>query len=71
LGFTAKALDEYAAFRSRLAKPSDDDAKIDTRLEAIVERMLNKCDLKFQLTKKKYDFFLVRKTHYQFLLKHS
>ncbi|XP_078175517.1 26S proteasome non-ATPase regulatory subunit 1 homolog B-like [Carex rostrata] len=46
----AKALDEYAAVRSRPVKPSDEDAKIDPRLEAIVERMLDKCisDGKYQ-----------------------
>ncbi|KAJ3698487.1 hypothetical protein LUZ61_002192 [Rhynchospora tenuis] len=46
----AKALDEYAAVRSRPAKPSDEAATIDPRLEAIVERMLDKCisDGKYQ-----------------------
>ncbi|KAJ4792097.1 26S proteasome non-ATPase regulatory subunit 1 [Rhynchospora pubera] len=46
----AKALDEYAAVRLRPAKQSDEGATVDPRLEAIVERMLDKCisDGKYQ-----------------------
>ena len=39
---SAKAIDEYASLRSKAAESSDDTAKIDPRLEAIVERMLDK-----------------------------
>ncbi|KAG1364182.1 26S proteasome non-ATPase regulatory subunit 1 [Cocos nucifera] len=41
----AKALDEYASLRSKATKPSEEEAKVDPRLEAIVERMLDKCIL--------------------------
>ncbi|XP_010913789.1 26S proteasome non-ATPase regulatory subunit 1 homolog A [Elaeis guineensis] len=41
----AKALDEYASLRSKATKSSEDEDKVDPRLEAIVERMLNKCIL--------------------------
>ncbi|KAL4274084.1 hypothetical protein GQ457_13G029140 [Hibiscus cannabinus] len=46
----AKAIDEYASFRSKAAESSDEAAKVDTRLEEIVERMLDKCimDRKYQ-----------------------
>ncbi|KAG4202186.1 hypothetical protein ERO13_A05G322400v2 [Gossypium hirsutum] len=46
----AKAIDEYASLRSKAAESSDGAAEIDCRLEAIVERMLDKCiiDGKFQ-----------------------
>ncbi|XP_022722728.1 26S proteasome non-ATPase regulatory subunit 1 homolog A-like [Durio zibethinus] len=46
----AKAIDEYASLRSKVAESSDEAAKIDPRLEAIVERMLDKCimDGKYQ-----------------------
>ncbi|GMJ01827.1 hypothetical protein like AT2G32730 [Hibiscus trionum] len=46
----AKAIDEYASFRSKAAESSDEAAKVDTRLEEIVERMLHKCimDRKYQ-----------------------
>ncbi|KAK8477395.1 hypothetical protein V6N13_064992 [Hibiscus sabdariffa] len=46
----AKAIDEYASFRSKAAESSDETAKVDTRLEEIVERMLDKCimDRKYQ-----------------------
>ncbi|KAJ8497333.1 hypothetical protein OPV22_007885 [Ensete ventricosum] len=40
----AKALDEYASLRSKAAKSSE-ESKMDPRLEAIVERMLDKCIL--------------------------
>lgn len=38
----AKALDEYASLRSKAAKSSEEESKMDPRLEAIVERMLDK-----------------------------
>ncbi|CAD5190061.1 unnamed protein product [Musa acuminata subsp. malaccensis] len=41
----AKALDEYASLRSKAAKSSEEESKMDPRLEAIVERMLDKCIL--------------------------
>ncbi|XVE81376.1 hypothetical protein DITRI_Ditri15bG0058600 [Diplodiscus trichospermus] len=46
----AKAIDEYASLRSKAAESSDEAAKIDPRLELIVERMLDKCimDGKYQ-----------------------
>ncbi|KAK6265995.1 hypothetical protein QUC31_016832 [Theobroma cacao] len=46
----AKAIDEYASRRSKAAESSDEAAKVDPRLEAIVERMLDKCimDGKYQ-----------------------
>ncbi|KAE8677578.1 26S proteasome non-ATPase regulatory subunit 1 [Hibiscus syriacus] len=46
----AKAVDEYASFWSKAAESSDEGAKVDTRLEEIVERMLDKCitDRKYQ-----------------------
>nr|DAD37020.1 TPA_asm: hypothetical protein HUJ06_007661 [Nelumbo nucifera] len=46
----AKAIDEYASLKSKAAESSEEAAKVDSRLEAIVERMLDKCimDGKFQ-----------------------
>ncbi|XP_061364757.1 26S proteasome non-ATPase regulatory subunit 1 homolog A-like [Gastrolobium bilobum] len=46
----AKAIDEYASFKSKAAESSDESLKVDSRLEAIVERMLDKCivDGKYQ-----------------------
>ncbi|GER45796.1 26S proteasome non-ATPase regulatory subunit [Striga asiatica] len=46
----AKAIDEYASLRNKMAEANDDSAVIDPRLEAIVERMLDKCvvDGKYQ-----------------------
>ncbi|KAJ0984151.1 hypothetical protein J5N97_002507 [Dioscorea zingiberensis] len=46
----AKAIDEYASLKSKPIKPSDDEAIVDPRLKAIVERMLDKCisDGKYQ-----------------------
>lgn len=46
----AKAIDEYASFKSKAAESNDEAAKVDPRLEAIVERMLDKCivDGKYQ-----------------------
>ncbi|XWS09133.1 hypothetical protein CRYUN_Cryun40dG0059800 [Craigia yunnanensis] len=46
----AKAIDEYASLQSKAAESSDEAAKIDPRLEVIVERMLDKCitDGKYQ-----------------------
>ncbi|XP_042483203.1 26S proteasome non-ATPase regulatory subunit 1 homolog A-like [Macadamia integrifolia] len=46
----AKAIDEYASLKSKAAESSEDAEKVDPRLEAIVERMLDKCisDGKYQ-----------------------
>lgn len=46
----AKAIDEYASLKTKAAESSDESAVIDPRLEAIVERMLDKCiiDGKYQ-----------------------
>ncbi|KAK8684929.1 hypothetical protein V6N13_040943 [Hibiscus sabdariffa] len=46
----SKAIDEYVSLRSKAAESSDEAAKVDPRLEAIVERMLEKCimDGKYQ-----------------------
>ncbi|KAJ4955156.1 hypothetical protein NE237_011939 [Protea cynaroides] len=46
----AKAIDEYAILKSKAAESSEDAEKVDPRLEAIVERMLDKCisDGKYQ-----------------------
>ncbi|GLT52319.1 hypothetical protein SLA2020_256670 [Shorea laevis] len=46
----AKAIDEYASLRSKAAESNDEAANVDPRLEAIVERMLDKCiaDGKYQ-----------------------
>ncbi|TQD91956.1 hypothetical protein C1H46_022472 [Malus baccata] len=39
----AKAIDEYASLKSKAAESSAEAANVDPRLEAIAERMLNKC----------------------------
>ncbi|KAK7358197.1 hypothetical protein VNO77_00122 [Canavalia gladiata] len=46
----AKAIDEYASLKSKAAESSDESIKVDSRLEAIVERLLDKCivDGKYQ-----------------------
>ncbi|PKA56551.1 26S proteasome non-ATPase regulatory subunit 2 1A [Apostasia shenzhenica] len=46
----AKALDEYASLKTKSMKKNEENANIDPRLEAIVERMLDKCisDGKYQ-----------------------
>lgn len=46
----AKAIDEYASIKSKSAESNDEGANVDPRLEAIVERMLDKCitDGKYQ-----------------------
>ncbi|KAH6768296.1 26S proteasome regulatory complex [Perilla frutescens var. frutescens] len=46
----AKTIDEYANLKTKAAEANDDSAVIDPRLEAIVERMLDKCilDRKYQ-----------------------
>ncbi|QCD85398.1 26S proteasome non-ATPase regulatory subunit 1 homolog A-like [Vigna unguiculata] len=46
----AKAIDEYASLKSKAAESSDESVKVDPRLEAIVERLLDKCivDGKYQ-----------------------
>ncbi|KAF8670285.1 hypothetical protein HU200_050824 [Digitaria exilis] len=41
----AKALDEYASIKTRVSKATEEEENIDPRLEAIVERMLEKCIL--------------------------
>nr|DAD23931.1 TPA_asm: hypothetical protein HUJ06_025394 [Nelumbo nucifera] len=41
----AKAIDEYASLKSKAAESNEEAAKVDPRLEAIVERMLDKCIL--------------------------
>uniref|UniRef100_A0A453CSJ8 26S proteasome non-ATPase regulatory subunit 1 homolog n=1 Tax=Aegilops tauschii subsp. strangulata TaxID=200361 RepID=A0A453CSJ8_AEGTS len=41
----AKALDEYASFKTRASKATEEEENVDPRLEAIVERMLEKCVL--------------------------
>ncbi|KAK9756445.1 hypothetical protein RND81_01G098100 [Saponaria officinalis] len=40
-----KAIDEYASLRNKAADSIEEASKIDPRLEAIVERMLEKCIL--------------------------
>ncbi|XP_023006476.1 26S proteasome non-ATPase regulatory subunit 1 homolog A [Cucurbita maxima] len=46
----AKAIDEYASLKSKAAESNAEGTNVDPRLEAIVERMLNKCitDGKYQ-----------------------
>ncbi|TMW89675.1 hypothetical protein EJD97_016822 [Solanum chilense] len=46
----AKALDKYASHKTKAAESNDEAVKVDPRLEAIVERMLEKCivDRKYQ-----------------------
>lgn len=39
---SAKAIDEYANLKSKAAESNNDATNVDPRLEAIVERMLNK-----------------------------
>lgn len=39
---SAKAIDEYASIKSKAAESNDEAASVDPRLEAIVERMLDK-----------------------------
>ncbi|GLT55296.1 hypothetical protein SLA2020_284330 [Shorea laevis] len=39
----AKAIDEYASLKTKAAESNDEAGKVDPRLEAIVERMLDKC----------------------------
>ncbi|XP_077250441.1 26S proteasome non-ATPase regulatory subunit 1 homolog A-like [Tasmannia lanceolata] len=41
----AKAIDEYASLKSKAAESNKEAAQVDPRLEAIVERMLEKCIL--------------------------
>ncbi|KAF0930614.1 hypothetical protein E2562_033811 [Oryza meyeriana var. granulata] len=41
----AKALDEYASIKTKASKGTEDEQNVDSRLEAIVERMLEKCIL--------------------------
>lgn len=38
----AKAIDEYASLKSKAAESNSDGADVDPRLEAIVERLLDK-----------------------------
>ncbi|MED6156000.1 26S proteasome non-ATPase regulatory subunit 1 A [Stylosanthes scabra] len=46
----AKAIDEYASLKTKAAESSSESVTVDPRLEAIVERMLDKCivDGKYQ-----------------------
>ncbi|KAL4591100.1 hypothetical protein LXL04_004049 [Taraxacum kok-saghyz] len=46
----AKAIDEYATLRTKAAESKEESSDVDPRLEAIVERMLDKCitDGKYQ-----------------------
>ncbi|KAJ9182426.1 hypothetical protein P3X46_006422 [Hevea brasiliensis] len=46
----AKAIDEYASLKSKAIESNAEEANVDPRLEAIVERMLDKCimDGKYQ-----------------------
>ncbi|KAL7129237.1 hypothetical protein ABFS83_13G051700 [Erythranthe nasuta] len=39
----AKAIDEYASLRTKAAEANDESTVLDSRLEAVVERMLDKC----------------------------
>lgn len=39
---SAKAIDEYASLKTKAAEGNHESAEIDPRLEAIVERMLDK-----------------------------
>lgn len=39
---SAKAIDEYAGLKTRAAEANGESAVVDPRLEAIVERMLDK-----------------------------
>lgn len=39
---SAKAIDEYASLKSKAAESSDESINMDPRLEAIVERLLDK-----------------------------
>lgn len=39
---SAKAIDEYASLKSKAAESNDESIKVDPRLEAIVERLLDK-----------------------------
>ncbi|XP_048546719.1 26S proteasome non-ATPase regulatory subunit 1 homolog A-like isoform X1 [Triticum urartu] len=41
----AKALDEYASFKTRASKAMEEEENVDPRLETIVERMLERCIL--------------------------
>uniref|UniRef100_A0ACD5V2P7 Uncharacterized protein n=1 Tax=Avena sativa TaxID=4498 RepID=A0ACD5V2P7_AVESA len=41
----AKALDEYASFKTRASTATEEEENVDPRLEIIVERMLDKCVL--------------------------
>lgn len=42
LSHSAKAIDEYANLKTKAAETNDESALIDPRLEAIVEKMLDK-----------------------------
>lgn len=48
---TAKAIDEYANLKTKAAESNDEAAKVDPRLEAIVERMLDKYETSTLLIK--------------------
>jgi 26S proteasome regulatory subunit N2 len=40
--FSDKAIDQYASFKSKAAGSRDESVEVDPRLEAIVERLLDK-----------------------------
>lgn len=42
LSYSAKAIDEYANLKTKAAEKNDESTLIDPRLEAIVEKMLDK-----------------------------
>jgi 26S proteasome regulatory subunit N2 len=42
ISLSAKALDEYAVIRSRASEATETEQTMDPRLEAIVEKMLDK-----------------------------
>jgi hypothetical protein len=48
---TAKAIDEYANLKTKAAESNDEASKVDPRLEAIVERMLDKYETSTLLIK--------------------
>lgn len=47
LPLSDKAIDEYASLRNKAAESKEEAANIDPRLEAIVERMLDKYEFSF------------------------
>ena len=52
-----KALDEYASLRNKVTESNEDAANIDPRLEAIVEKMLEKyVFIFFSITSTSFDY---------------